>query len=330
MKYILLVLLITLGCYAKAKHPKLVLVHSINGIAQGTTYSIKYYGDVTITKESIDSLLMEIDNSMSIYKDYSIISTFNNPNITKVKMDKHLKAVVDESFRTYELTNGYFDITVMPLVNLWGFGSKGFKNNPSYEEVKEAKSLVGMKFLSVKKDYLIKKKKGVSIDVNGIAQGYSVDILGNYLSSKNINNYIIELGGEIITRGSKPEGDFVVEIQRPQSGNTKSAYRIKLKDKAITTSGSYEKRRIVNGNYVTHHIDPETGYPIESQTLSVTVIANSALKADAIDNYLMFIDPKKIIQFIENQKDMEVYVVYVENNTLKELQSFGFNNYIYK
>lgn len=326
MKYILLFLLIPLGCFAKAQHPNTLSAHYINGQAQGTTYSIKYYAAEQISKQSIDSILMEIDNSMSIYKQNSKISSFNHPKTRKVKMDQHMKAVIDASFKTYGLTDGYFDITVMPLVNLWGFGTKEYINNPTEEAIKKTKSVVGMKYLSVKKDYLIKKKKGVSIDVNGIAQGYTVDILGDYLNSKGINNYIIELGGEIITKGTKPGGDFIVEIQSPTALN----YKIKLKDKAITTSGSYEKRRLVEGNYVSHHIDPKTGSPIESSTLSVTVIANSAFVADALDNYLMFLSPKKAVQFVEDKTDVEVYIVYVENNKLKELQSSGFNNYIYK
>lgn len=320
-----------MGCFAKAQHPNALIAYTMDGVAQGTTYSIKYYANQPIDQSAIDSLLQVIDNSMSIYNEDSKISLFNNPKVRKIKMDEHMKAVIRESFKTYDMTDGYFDITVMPLINLWGFGPQGFKNNPTDKEVQKAKSMVGMQKLSIKGNYLIKKNKNLAIDVNGIAQGYTVDVLGNYFLAHDISNFIIEVGGEIVTRGVKPNGEFIVEIQRPYQSNEKEeTHKIKLKDKAITTSGSYEKRRLVDGKYISHHIDPKTGYPIESQTLSVTLIANSALEADAIDNYLMFLPADEIIQYIENQKDMEVYVIYVENNTVKELQSFGFNNYIYK
>jgi len=320
-----------LGVLAKAQHPNAMLEHSIKGYAQGTSYNIKYYSDkALITKQAIDSLLNEIDNSLSIYRTDSKISLFNDVKTKQVKMDQHMKTVIERSLMTYKLTDGYFDITVMPLVNLWGFGSQGARMNPNATEVQEAKSLVGINNLRVRNGYLKKKKKGISIDVNGIAQGYSVDILGEYLFSQGISNYIVEVGGEIVTRGAKPHGDFVVEVQRPFAKEDKPSYKIKLRDKAVTTSGTYEKKRNVNGKYISHHIDPFTGYPIENTTLSVTIIADKAISADAIDNYLMFISPVEAIKFIESHCNMECYLIYFENNTLKELQSSGFNNYIYK
>lgn len=322
-----------LFCCVQAQQNKIdsLYVYQIKGYAQGTTYSLKYYANKSfVSKESIDSLLNEIDNSLSIYKPESKISVFNQSKTKKVELDTHLKRVIKASLETYKATNGYFDITILPVVNLWGFGNQGPKNSPSQQDIDKAKSLVGIDNILIKDNYLVKRKKNVSIDVNGIAQGYTVDILSDYLTSKGIENFIIELGGEIVTKGSKPNGDFLVEIQRPYYQAGESVFRIALKNKAITTSGSYEKKKLVNGRYISHHMDPKTGYPIENHTLSVTVIANSALEADAIDNYLMFISPQEAVQFIENQTDNEVYIIYSENNFLKELQSSGFNNYIYR
>lgn len=318
-----------MGCYVQAQHPNPLHAYTIQGFAQGTSYSIKYYAESPIPKQSIDSMLTVIDNSMSIYKADSKITLFNDPNTNEIVMDQHMKIVIAESIKTYKQTKGYFDITIMPLVNLWGFGPKGFKNEPQEEQIKEALKVVGMKNIKVIGDRLIKKKKGVSIDVNGIAQGYTVDLLSAYFEAQQITNFIIEVGGEIRASGRKPQGDFIVEIQRPYQSPELSNYKVRLNNKAITTSGTYEKQVKVGNKIVSHHIDPKTGYPITNKTVSVTVIANSALEADALDNYLMFIDPQKVIQFIEKQKGMEVYVVYFENKMLKELQSSGFNNYIY-
>lgn len=327
--YIAFFLSLLIGTDLKAQLPDNYSVFNINGYAQGTTYNIKYYAADSIKKNDVDSILHAIDMSMSVYNSKSLISKFNDYSTKKIKMDKHMQNVIEESIRVNSLTNGYFDITVMPLVNLWGFGTKGYVNSPSQKEIDDAKSLVGMHFVRSKGNSLIKKKQGVSIDVNGIAQGYSVDVLYDYFLSQNISNFLIELGGEIRSHGIKPMGDFIVEIQRPFQEKEKSSYKIKLKNKAITTSGNYEKSVKIDGKLVSHHINPKTGLPISNNTLSVTVIANTAMMADALDNYLMFVSPQAAIDFVEKQKDVEVFVVYYHNNSLKELQSSGFNNYIY-
>lgn len=320
-----------MGCALSFAHPKNFIEHSIKGTTQGTTYSIKYYGEKIVSKQEVDSILNSIDLSMSIYIDNSIISKFNNPKTRKISMDSHLKKVIEESFRTYDITNGYFDITVMPLVHLWGFGNKGVENKPTDQQVNEALSLIGMKNLTVKGNSLIKKKKGISIDVNGIAQGYTVDVISDFLISKNIENFIVEIGGEIYVKGHKPNNNkFIVEVQRPYESTSLASYKLAVEDKAITTSGTYEKQLMYDGEQVSHHIDPKSGYPIKSKTLSVTVIAKNAIVADAIDNYLILLAPADAIKFVESQEDMDVYLVYKENNVFKELQSSGFNNYIYK
>lgn len=319
-----------MGCVLSNAHPKSFLVHTISGYAQGTTYSIKYYGDQVVAKKEVDSVLNVIDLSMSIYSKNSLISTFNNPQTKRIVMDDHLQKVIQASVQTYTATQGYFDITVMPLVNLWGFGPQGWKHNPSAEEVQQAKDLVGMQYLKVKDRKLIKRKNGIAIDVNGIAQGYSVDVLSGFLRDKNITNFLVEIGGEIYASGQKPTGEFVVEVQRPYESVGLRSFAIKLKNCAITTSGTYEKQMTSNGESYSHHIDPNTGYPLKSKTLSVTVIAKDAMTADAIDNYLLSLAPEAAIKYVENQANMEAYLVYKENNIFKELQSSGFNNYIYK
>lgn len=306
------------------------VVQTLSGYTQGTTYNIRYYAKETISKEEVDSVLNSIDLSMSIYREDSNISRFNSLETSQIKMDDHLYNVIQESFKTYKRTNGYFDITVKPLIDLWGFGPAGFKNKPDAEQISKALSFVGMsRCIKIKGKYLIKRKNSVSIDVNGIAQGYSVDVLSNYFLSKNIRNFIIEIGGEIVTRGTKPDGDFVIMIQRPTfQGANLNTYNVRLKNKAITTSGSYEKKINIDGKYVSHHIDPKTGYPIENGTLSVTIVANTAMEADALDNYLMYLSPSEAIKFAERNKAIEVYIIYVEDDMLKEVQSSGFKDYL--
>lgn len=320
--------MLLIGYCAHAQYPTHLSGFVIQGRAQGTTYSIKYYGEIDqITNREIDSLLTEIDHSMSTYNSNSLISTFNSPETRKIKMDKHMINVLKASYDYHKLTKGFFDVTVYPLLKLWGFGPNGYKRSPSLGEIDSVRNLIGMRNLRLRNEYLIKRRNNISIDLNGIAQGYTVDQLAILLESKGIENYLVELGGEIRTRGNKPEGPFVVEVQRPN--NSKPSYRIRLQNVAITTSGSYEKQIVIDGKKVSHHMNPLTAEPLINNIISATVIAKTAMEADALDNFFMYLSPAKAIEMVEKLKDVEIYLIYFENNTYKELQSSGFYNYIY-
>lgn len=331
MKFFILILYILVGYAAHAAYPKLLQEYTIKGFAQGTSYAVKYYADKEIVgKDEVDRFFKEIDYSMSIYESSSKISQFNLHTTSSMRLDKHMLKVVKASLHYHKITKGYFDITIYPLLQLWGFGPDGFRKNPNQQQVDSVRNFVGAQKLILKKNQLIKKDNRLSIDLNGIAQGYTVDELGVLLNSKGITSYLIEIGGEIITKGLKPNGEsYKVEIQRPYAMQS-SSYKVLLRDKAITTSGSYEKFRLVNGERYSHHINPYTGKPTTSKTISVTVLAKSAMEADALDNYLMYLTPEDAISFIEQVPQAEAYLIYYENNTIKELQSSGFNNYIYK
>ncbi len=303
--------------------------HILFGRAQGTTYQIKYYGEERISKREIDSVLRVIDQSMSLYDANSIICQFNSPNVSEVTMDEHMAKVVHASWKTYQDTRGYFDITVYPLVKIWGFGVDGVKSVPSQEAIDSVRQIIGMKKLEVKGNRLAKRAHNVSIDLNGIAQGYSVDVLAAHLTSRGIKDFLVELGGEIRSLGSKTDGPFVVELYRPAHIAKGKMLRVKMCNNAITSSGVYEQQRKVNGKMISHHMNPLTGQPLQSSIVSATVIAKTAMEADALDNYFMSLTPKEAIRFANKRKNVEVYIVYFEDNTFKELQSSGFNNYIY-
>ncbi|WP_081643178.1 FAD:protein FMN transferase [Sphingobacterium paucimobilis] len=303
--------------------------HLLSGRAQGTTYQIKYYGEERVSKCQIDSVLKVLDRSMSLYDKGSIICKFNDPLVSEVLMDAHMTRVVKASQKAYKDTRGYFDITVYPLVKLWGFGAEGPRSLPRKDEVDSVRRIIGMEKLRVKGNRLIKRVNHVSIDLNGIAQGYSVDVLADYLKSKGVEDYLVELGGEIRSLGSKPEGPFLVELYRPEYIAQGRLLRVRMVNNAITSSGVYEQQRNVGGRIVSHHMNPLTGQPLESTIVSVTVIAKTAMEADALDNYFMSLTPEEAIQFANKRKDVEVYLVCSEGNTFKELQSSGFNNYIY-
>lgn len=304
--------------------------HIITGQGQGTTYTLKYFSDKEINKKSIDSILSVIDLSMSLYKDSSLINRFNEGPDLYIDMDPHMKKVIKESFKIHKFSKGYFDITVFPLVSLWGFGPKGFSKVPNQNEVDSVKQFVGMDKLYVRRNRLYKTDPRVRIDLNGIAQGYTVDCLAAYLSHEGVKNFLVELGGEIRTKGQKPNGNFQIMIDEKATDTAYSYPVLSVKNMAVTSSGVREKHYRLGDKIVSHHIDPRSGKPIESKTISVTVIAKTALLADAVDNYFMSLDVQEAIRIAEKTRDVDICLYYLDNKNTKVTYTSGFNNYIYK
>jgi thiamine biosynthesis lipoprotein len=267
---------------------------------------------------------------MSLYRKGSLIQQFNSENASSIQMDPHMKKVVEESFRINELSKGYFDITVFPLVELWGFGPNGFTNVPDDHQIDSVRQVIGMDKLRLDGDRLYKTDPRVKIDLDGIAQGYTVDFLSEYLSRKGITDYIVEIGGEIRTKGQKPEGDFKIMLDEVNDLDPKySKPVLTLRDMAITTSSIRERNYKLGEETFSHHIDPRLGTPIQNTTVSVTVIAETAMRADALDNYLMSLDPQEAIAFVETLPAVDVCVYFATDKGIKVLCSSGFNNYLY-
>lgn len=293
--------------------------YAIAGTAQGTTYSIIYYAeDGTVTKSLIDSVLMSLDSSLSLYKPYSRINQFNN-STKGINLDHHLVQVVRKSITTYKATNGLFDITVQPLVQAWGFGVTKTNSIPDSAAIKKILPCVNTKLLQLKGNRLSKAKPCVKIDLNGIAQGYSVDVLASFLEKQGVKNYIVELGGEIRVRGRKqPTGEKMkIGIESPNEDafeNHPMQKILEVSEGAITTSGSYRKFYESKGEKITHLINPKTGYPHKNELISVTVYAKDAMTADAYDNALMLMGLKNALAFVEHKKDLAAYFVYKNAN----------------
>jgi thiamine biosynthesis lipoprotein len=315
MRLILLLFIVVLGAHRSVEWKR----YTITGTAQGTTYSISYYAeDSIVTKSVIDSVLMSLDSSLSLYKPYSRINQFNN-SAKGINIDNHLLQVVKKSIDTYNATNGLFDITVQPLVQAWGFGVAKTNTVPDATTIKNILSCVNTKLLRLKGNRLSKAKPCVKIDLNGIAQGYSVDVLAALLEKHGIKNYIVELGGEIKVKGRKqPSGEKMkIGIESPNEDafeNHPLQKIIELDGGAITTSGSYRKYYESKGEKITHLINPKTGYPHKNELISVTVYAKDAMTADAYDNALMLMGLKKALAFVEKRKDLAAYFVYMNAN----------------
>jgi thiamine biosynthesis lipoprotein len=286
-------------------------LYSIHGLAQGTDFNVNYFADSErVTRQQIDSVLVQIDSSMSLYKPYSLISKFNNSS-RGIRIDPGFLSVVKKAFQISKESKGRFDITVGPLVQLWGFGPHPVRAFPDEAAVGEALKFVGMKYLRIDGDFLQKTKRQVQIDLNGIAQGYSVDVVAAFLESSGINSYIVEIGGEVVVKGPKPDGSgYKIGIAGPSAEGEAFRHIVQIKAGGMTTSGNYNKTLQYKKEGISHLINPKTGYPLISQMVSVTVLAKDAITADGYDNALMAMQISEAMKFLNARKDLAAYFIY--------------------
>ncbi len=304
----------------------------IEGTAQGTTYHITYYAaDSIVRKAQIDSIFKALDQSLSIYQPTSNISRFNKAS-KRLKIDHHLATVVRRSLEVWKDTEGLFDITVQPLVKAWGFGVKPVDQYPDSSAIAAILPCVGTEKISLQGNRLIKQKRCVTIDVNGIAQGYSVDVIANFLQANALTTYIVEVGGEIRIKGKKPDGSpMKIGIEAPDFANNRTQIMqriISMEEGAVTTSGNYRKFHESKGTRINHIIDPVTGFPINNELISVTLMAPDAITADAYDNALMSMGLAKAMEFVESREDLAAFFIYKnKEGTISDTASSRFQKY---
>ena len=306
----------------------------INGLTQGTTYHIvveKSPGlDLMALRQEIEEAFTAIDNSLSIYNDSSVIS-FINSNRSDLT-DTLFREVFRLSSLVSQQSGGLFDITVGPLVEAWGFGPDAMKR---FDESKldSLLALVGMEKLRLEGERIIKASPGMFIDVNAIAQGYTVDIVAGILKHKGIDQCLVEVGGEVRTVGDKNGKGWRVGIDTPADGNyvpgAELQATVRLDNSALATSGNYRKFYIENGVKYSHTIDPRTGYPVRHTLLSASVIAREAAVADAWATACMVAGKDDAILFIEENDFLEGYLIYSdENGGMKSWVSDGLKRLI--
>lgn len=307
--------------------------YTFNGQAQGTTYLISYYYEnERVDQSQIDSILLMIDDSMSLYKKNSLISSINE-STQGGELDFHFLQVMKKAFQINKETDGIFDVTVAPLVKAWGFSSEKIKKLPDSSQIAQILPFVGMENIQLNGTHLKKLKPEVEIDLNGIAQGYTVDVIADFLIANGIKNFLVEIGGEVRVEGKKPNGeDFYIGIEGPVSSNESAIKHVAIiKGKALTTSGSYRKYLQYGTDRLTHIINPKTGYPVHSEILSVTVFAKDALSADGYDNALLSMGIKDAFNFLDQHPDLEAYFVYKnEQGSIVDTMSNGFKSILKK
>ena len=285
---------------------------SFDGFTQGTTYHIAYYDDKQRDfQDEIEVILKNFDNSVSTYNPNSIITKVNK-NIP-VKLDTYFITCFKKAKEVWKNTDGAFDPTVYPLVNAYGFGP-GKKLKLEKPVIDSILQFVGFDLIKLIGNKILKKDKRVGLDFNAFAQGYSVDVVSDFLNSKGINAYIVEIGGEIYAKGKKPDGkNWTAGIEQPiENQESKNPYTaiIKLENMAVSTSGNYRKFYEENGVKYTHHINPKTGLTTKNNLLSASLFAKDCITTDANATGILVMGLEKAIIFLKKHPEIQAYLIY--------------------
>ena len=325
-KYILIIsALLLISCKEQPKKT------NYSGITQGSYFSITYYDESGRTFESeFDSIFDAVENSVSLWDENSIIRKVNRNE--DVVVDKVFRDNFEWAKKASEFSDGAFDATIGPLVAAWGFHyKKEMEMTPAM--VDSIRQLVDFKKIEIIDNKIVKAKPNMTLDFNAVAQGYTADLIGTFLEEKGVTNYLVDVGGEIMARGGKPNGEnWIIGIEKPSENYDSERnvqLKITLKDKGIVTSGNYRKYIEKDGVRYSHSIDPKTGYPVPQNLLSATVIADNAAWADCLASICMIVGKDKALQMLEDSADIEGYLIFVDDDgTIKTTSTSGFKEYI--
>lgn len=281
------------------------------GFIFGTIYHITYQSDVNYQKE-IEAELQKVDNSLSPFNKTSIISRINRNE--DVKVDNLFAEVFQLAEKISKETDGAFDITVAPMVNAWGFGFKT-GNPPTKQTVDSLRAIVGFQKVTLEEEHVKKQNPHIMLDCSAIAKGYGSDIVARFLKKKGIQNFMVEIGGEIVVNGnSEKQVPWRVGINKPtdDSLNTSQELQdvINVTDIAMATSGNYRNFYYKNGKKYAHTIDPKTGYPVLHNILSATVLAKNCATADAYATSFMVMGLDGAKKVLEKHPELDAYLIY--------------------
>jgi len=302
----------------------------ISGNTMGTTYSItisNFIDNKDDFKGKIDKQLDLINRKFSTYRDDSEISNINKSNADLMKLSDEFRYVLNRALYYCKLVDGNYDITVGPLVKLWGFNSINDNSIPSDDDIKQILNDVGYQNISLSNHFLVKKNKNIDIDLNSIAKGYGVDKISEFLNESGYTDYLVEIGGELRSSQVNNTDDWIVGIQNPKSNSV--IKKIKLNNLSMATSGTYNNFFELDGITYSHILNPKTGYPYKHKTISATVIAKDCIDADAYATLSMTINPSDVIDLINQNDDAHVYIIEIDNNEIIEYMSNDFKKIVY-
>lgn len=305
------------------------------GKAQGTYYSATYLQpDGKDLQPEIEKLFKEFDLSLSTYNPNSIISKINKNN-DSVVTDVYFETMFEAAQKVSEHTNGAFDITVAPLVNAWGFGFGNHERSKA-PDVEKLLPLVGYQKVKLVNHKLIKENPDIMIDASAIAQGYSADLIAQLFEKNNCENYMIDIGGEIVCKGVNPKGELWhigidKPVEDPENANGELQTIINVSNVGLTTSGNYRQFYYKDGKKLAHTINPKTGLPVEHNLLSATVVASNCTLADAYATAFMVLGVDSALKVCKTIDGMDCYLIYTDKDGQYQVTyTEGFKKYLKK
>lgn len=322
VQYLFLVLVVV-SCKDEVQNKRLT------GNVFGTTYTVQYEAAESEIEfqEQFDKLFYIINKSMSTYQNNSIISKINRNEETSI--DSHFRKVFDTSKEIYAATNGAFDPTIGIMVNAWKFGSDTGIEHLDSTTIDSLMQTVGFNKVERKGDTIIKHHENTIIDFSAIAKGYGVDVIADFLDTQKVKSYLVEIGGEIRTKGFNlgSGNPWKIGVENPNFDGSQTLIKaISLTDEAMATSGTYRKFKLdEDGNKYAHIIDPKTGYSSKNNVLSVSVITKECMVADAYATALMTMTVNDIEDFVKEHPELKVFVIFENDN--KELETLSLNGF---
>lgn len=285
------------------------------GFIFGTTYSVTYQYAKDLQPE-IEAEMKEVDSALSPFNKQSIITAINNNQ--KTGLNKKFTEVFNLAEKISRETDGAFDITVAPLVNEWGFGfKKGV--DPSKHAIDSLRQIVGYQKVALKDGKIVKQDPRINLDCSGVAKGYGSDCVANLLRRHGIENFMVEIGGEVVTSGINPDRvPWRIGVTKPvddptlQGGELQTV--LNVTDKAMATSGNYRNFYYKGGKKYAHTIDPKTGYPVQHNILSSTVVADNCATADAYATAFMVMGLEKAKAILDKHPELMVYFIYSDKD----------------
>ncbi|HMM11260.1 MAG TPA: FAD:protein FMN transferase [Bacteroidales bacterium] len=319
LRVILILVLLSLAAASCHRTPTMQKIQ-LQGEAQGTYFSITYYDEQGRNfRQQVDSVLGAIDNSLSLWVDNSLISRINEGDSTAIP-DDHFIYNFLLAKEVSAATDGYFDFTIGPLVQAWGFHRKN-RLEMTPQMVDSLKALVDYRRVHIERRRVVKDDPRISFDFNAIAQGYTVDLIAELFDNIGLKHFIIDVGGEIVARNRKPDGtSWRVGIETPaesKDDERKIEKVIPLENMGLSTSGNYRKYFEQDGKRFSHSIDPKTGYPVQHNLMSVTVLAENAAMADAYSTAFMVMGMDKALEIIPYLGGIEAFFIYYEDGKYK-------------
>jgi len=307
--------LLVVGTVLIIRHQQKMPYHKSSDFIFGTSYNVIYQCDSDLS-QSIKSELMKVDRSLSPFNEKSVITAVNNNKA--VVLDEMFQEVFRKAMDISRETDGAFDITVAPLVNAWGFG---FKNGtlPDRRQVDSLRAIVGYEKVSLVNGKVQKKDPRMMLDCSAIAKGYGTDMVARLLRDRGVENFMVEVGGEVVTKGVNAQRvPWKIGVTKPDDDSLSIGNELQtilnVTDKAMATSGNYRRFYYKGGRRFAHTIDPKTGYPVQHSILSATVLANDCATADAYATSFMVMGMDGAKRVLERHPELMAYLIYDDGN----------------